>query len=195
MSRAQAQQGARIRRDAQGQRFLGSSGQRSSADPCGNKIICCGQAGKVKGRQRPSRYLAPAAASADGRQGRAVPSHAASRGVAAQPVRLSGCVPARASAKIQCDLVPMLRVGLPVRLIAAVHDRSVVMVEQRYLPYIVDATEELLRRAAIFGPCEDYPFVTPALIAARAVADVVERWRMPSGGLRPASGSSSEPRL
>jgi integrase len=42
-----------------------------------------------------------------------------------------------------------LRAGLPVRLVAAVHDTSAAMVERHYGAFIVDATEDLLRRAVV----------------------------------------------
>lgn len=66
---------------------------------------------------------------------------------------------ALATAGLQDDLVPYalrhssivraLRAGLPVRLVAAVHDTSVPMIERHYAAYIVDQTEELLRRAVV----------------------------------------------
>ncbi len=64
-----------------------------------------------------------------------------------------------AAAKLPGDLVPYclrhssivrgLRAGLPVRLVAAVHDTSVAMIEKHYGAFIVDATEDLLRRAVV----------------------------------------------
>lgn len=63
------------------------------------------------------------------------------------------------TAELPSDLVPYclrhssivraLRAGLPVRLVAAVHDTSVSMIEKHYAAYIVDATEDLLRTAAV----------------------------------------------
>lgn len=47
------------------------------------------------------------------------------------------------------SIVRGLRTGLPVRLVAAVHDTSVAMIEKHYGAFIVDATEELLRRAVL----------------------------------------------
>jgi integrase len=47
------------------------------------------------------------------------------------------------------SIVRGLRVGLPVRLVAAVHDTSVAMIEKHYGAFIVDATEDLLRRAVV----------------------------------------------
>lgn len=70
-----------------------------------------------------------------------------------------------AAAGLAGDLVPYclrhssivrgLRAGLPVRLVAAVHDTSVAMIEKHYGAFIVDATEELLRRAMMpMAPAE-----------------------------------------
>lgn len=42
-----------------------------------------------------------------------------------------------------------LRAGLPVRLVASLHDTSVAMIEAHYSAYIVDASEELTRRAML----------------------------------------------
>lgn len=66
---------------------------------------------------------------------------------------------ALAAAELPGDLVPYslrhssivraLRAGLPVRLVAAVHDTSVAMIERHYSPFIVDQSEELLRRALV----------------------------------------------
>jgi integrase len=47
------------------------------------------------------------------------------------------------------SIVRGLRAGLPVRLVAALHDTSSEMIETHYSAYIVDATEELSRRAAL----------------------------------------------
>ncbi len=47
------------------------------------------------------------------------------------------------------SIVRGLRAGLPVRLVAAVHDTSVAMIEKHYSAYVVDASEDLLRRAAV----------------------------------------------
>jgi len=46
------------------------------------------------------------------------------------------------------SIVRGLRVGLPIRLVAALHDTSSEMIEAHYSAYIVDATEELARRAS-----------------------------------------------
>jgi integrase len=47
------------------------------------------------------------------------------------------------------SIVRGLRAGLPVRLVAAVHDTSADMIERHYGAFIVDATEDLLRRAIV----------------------------------------------
>jgi integrase len=47
------------------------------------------------------------------------------------------------------SIVRGLRAGLPVRLVAAVHDTSMAMIERHYAAFIVDQTEELLRRAVV----------------------------------------------
>jgi integrase len=47
------------------------------------------------------------------------------------------------------SVVRQLRAGLPTRLVAAAHDTSVAMVERHYSAYVVDATEDLLRRAVV----------------------------------------------
>lgn len=47
------------------------------------------------------------------------------------------------------SIVRGLRAGLPIRLVAASHDTSVEMIEAHYSAFIVDATEDLARRAAI----------------------------------------------
>lgn len=56
------------------------------------------------------------------------------------------------------SIVRGLSAGLPVRLVAALHDTSVEMIEQHYSAYIVDATEELARRAiTLLAPVEPTP--------------------------------------
>jgi integrase len=47
------------------------------------------------------------------------------------------------------SIVRGLRAMLPVRLVAALHDTSVAMIEQYYAAFIVDVTEDLARRAVI----------------------------------------------
>lgn len=47
------------------------------------------------------------------------------------------------------SIVRMLKAGLSIRLVAAAHDTSVAMIEKTYAKYIVDASEDLLRRAAV----------------------------------------------
>lgn len=64
-------------------------------------------------------------------------------------------------------IVRALRAGLPVRLVAAAHDTSVAMIERTYSAFIVDVSEELLRRAAVpLAPAA--PADVPSLAAARA---------------------------
>ncbi|MER9911490.1 integrase [Mesorhizobium sp. M0050] len=47
------------------------------------------------------------------------------------------------------SIVRGLKAGLPVRLVAALHDTSSEMIERHYSAFIVDATEELSRRATL----------------------------------------------
>jgi hypothetical protein len=47
------------------------------------------------------------------------------------------------------SIVRGLRAGLPVRLVAAAHHTSGIMIEKHYGAFIVDATEDLLRRAMV----------------------------------------------
>jgi integrase len=47
------------------------------------------------------------------------------------------------------SIVRGLRAGLPVRLVAALHDTSSVMIEKHYSAYIVDAMDELAARAVV----------------------------------------------
>lgn len=47
------------------------------------------------------------------------------------------------------SIVRGLRANLPVRLVASLHDTSVEMIEAHYSAYIVDATEDLARRAVL----------------------------------------------
>jgi integrase len=50
------------------------------------------------------------------------------------------------------SIVRGLRANLPVRLVAALHDTSVKMIEKHYSAFIVDATEDLARRASLALP-------------------------------------------
>jgi hypothetical protein len=62
------------------------------------------------------------------------------------------------------SIVRGLGAGLPVRLVAALHDTSSEMIERHYAHFIVDAMDELAARAVV-------PLVTPApskLLAVRA---------------------------
>ncbi len=47
------------------------------------------------------------------------------------------------------SIVRGLQAGLPARLVAALHDTSTAMIEEHYSAYIVDASEELSRRATL----------------------------------------------
>lgn len=47
------------------------------------------------------------------------------------------------------SIVRGLTAGLPVRLVAALHDTSIPMIEKHYSAYIVDATEEISRKAML----------------------------------------------
>ncbi|KQT78096.1 site-specific integrase [Methylobacterium sp. Leaf466] len=65
------------------------------------------------------------------------------------------------------SIVRALSVNVPVRLVAALHDTSVGMIEQHYSAYIVDATEELARRAVTpLAPIEATPLRSVAEVAA-----------------------------
>jgi integrase len=45
------------------------------------------------------------------------------------------------------SVVRALKAGVPVRIVAAAHDTSIAMIEKHYAAHIVDASEELMRRA------------------------------------------------
>lgn len=47
------------------------------------------------------------------------------------------------------SIVRALRANVPVRIVAALHDTSTVMIERHYSAYVLDATEELARRALV----------------------------------------------
>lgn len=47
------------------------------------------------------------------------------------------------------SIVRGLRAGLPVRLVAALHDTSSAMVERHYAAFIVDAMDELAAKAIV----------------------------------------------
>ena len=83
-----------------------------------------------------------------------------------------------AAARLPGNLVPYslrhssivrgLRAGLPVRLVAAVHDTSTAMIERHYGAHIVDAAEDLLRRALVPLHAPTTPAAPASLAAARA---------------------------
>jgi hypothetical protein len=55
----------------------------------------------------------------------------------------------------------MLRSGIPVSLVAKAHDTSVAMIERHYGAFVVDASEALLRQAAVpLAPAEIVPLRT-----------------------------------
>jgi integrase len=80
------------------------------------------------------------------------------------------------AAGLAADLVPYclrhssivrgLRAGLPVRLVAAIHDTSIAMIEKHYAAFITDATEDLLRRVLV--PLGVAPVTVTSIDAARA---------------------------
>jgi hypothetical protein len=47
------------------------------------------------------------------------------------------------------SIVRGLRAGLPVRLVAAVNDTSAAKIDRHYGAFVVDATEDVLRRALV----------------------------------------------
>ena len=65
----------------------------------------------------------------------------------------------REAAEMPADTIPYafrhssivrgLRAGLPIRLVASLHDTSVAMIEAHYSAFITDATEDLARRAML----------------------------------------------
>jgi integrase len=61
------------------------------------------------------------------------------------------------------SIVRGLCAGLPVRLVAALHDTSSAMIERHYAAYIVDAMDELAAKAVL-------PLVTPAPVPLKAVS-------------------------
>lgn len=47
------------------------------------------------------------------------------------------------------SIVRGLRAGLPIRLVAALHDTSVAMIERHYSRYITEGLDELVARAVV----------------------------------------------
>ncbi len=47
------------------------------------------------------------------------------------------------------SIVRMLRKGIPVRIVAGLHDTSVAMIEKHYSAYILDMADELARQAIV----------------------------------------------
>jgi integrase len=64
------------------------------------------------------------------------------------------------------SIVRGLRAGLPVRLVAALHDTSSAMIERHYAAFIVDAMDELAARAVV--PLTTAPATVTPIAAARA---------------------------
>ena len=64
------------------------------------------------------------------------------------------------------SIVRGLRAGLPVRLVAALHDTSSAMIEKHYAAYIVDAMDELAARAVV--PLTTAPATVTRIALARA---------------------------
>lgn len=65
------------------------------------------------------------------------------------------------------SIVRGLRAGLPVRLVAAAHDTSTAMIEKHYGAHIVDAAEDLLRRALVPLHATSTKAKAPSSAAAR----------------------------
>ena len=63
------------------------------------------------------------------------------------------------------SIVRGLRAGLPVRLVAALHDTSSAMIERHYAAYIVDAMDELAARAVV--PLTTAPATVTPIAAGR----------------------------
>ena len=63
------------------------------------------------------------------------------------------------------SIVRGLRAGLPVRLVAALHDTSSAMIERHYAAFIIDAMSELAARAVI--PLTSGPATEPPIATAR----------------------------
>ena len=47
------------------------------------------------------------------------------------------------------SIVRAIRAGLPIRLVAAIHDTSVAMIEKHYSRWIVESLDELAARAVV----------------------------------------------
>jgi integrase len=63
-----------------------------------------------------------------------------------ESVGLKGTIP---YALRHSSIVRAIRAGLPIRLVAAMHDTSVAMIERHYARYIVDGLEELTAKAIV----------------------------------------------
>jgi hypothetical protein len=60
------------------------------------------------------------------------------------------------------SIVRGIRANLPIRLVAALHDTSVEMIERHYSRWIVDGLEEMAARAVVpLAPQEEHGKVMP----------------------------------
>jgi integrase len=64
-------------------------------------------------------------------------------------LKIAGVAHVEAYALRHSSIVRMLREGLPVRVVAGLHDTSTAMIEKHYSAYILDMADELARRAVI----------------------------------------------
>jgi integrase len=76
-------------------------------------------------------------------------------------LKIAGVSHVEAYALRHSSIVRMLREGLPVRVVAGLHDTSTAMIEKHYSAYILDMADELARRAVI-----TLTRTPPALLAA-----------------------------
>jgi integrase len=79
-------------------------------------------------------------------------------------LRIAGLTHVEAYSLRHSSIVRMLREGLPVRVVAGLHDTSTVMIERHYSAYILDMADELARRA-----------ITLLVAAPRRALPAVER--------------------
>ena len=63
-----------------------------------------------------------------------------------EKIGLAGTIP---YALRHSSIVRAIRAGLPIRLVAAMHDTSVEMIERHYSRFIVDGLEELTAKAIV----------------------------------------------
>lgn len=60
------------------------------------------------------------------------------------------------------SIVRCIRLGLPIRLVAALHDTSVAMIERHYARWITDGLEELAAKAVVELDCAEEPLAAAA---------------------------------